>query len=87
MNQLTIRGVRPELQRRINEIALKKGLSLNKAAIYLLEKGAGICSDAVAPGRVGEALDEFFGVWSEEDEAEFLESIKACEQVDEAFWE
>ena len=38
-------------------------------------------------GAVGSSLDEFFGVWTEEEEKEFLESIEDCERIDPEMWE
>ena len=63
-----------------------KGLSLNKAALYLFRKGAGLNQPSQNADVVGAALDEFIGCWSEKEEAQFLRSIKACEQLDEDFW-
>jgi len=52
---------------------------LNRAALLLLRRGAGLEATANADGAIGNALDSFVGVWTEEDEREFLESIKALE--------
>lgn len=38
-SQLTIHGFDTDLRRQMLEIARKNGISLNKAAIYLLRKG------------------------------------------------
>ncbi len=35
---------------------------------------------------IGDGLDEFIGVWSKEEEQEFLDSIQIFEQIDESFW-
>ena len=35
---------------------------------------------------IGNSLDAYIGVWSAEEEAEFLESIEVFEQIDESFW-
>ena len=86
MNQLTIRGFDAELQRRLQTIAQEKGISLNKAALYLLRKGAGLNEASANANSIGDALDEFIGCWSEKEENQFLQSIKTCEQIDEDFW-
>jgi antitoxin (DNA-binding transcriptional repressor) of toxin-antitoxin stability system len=36
---------------------------------------------------VGHGLDRFVGTWSEEQEAELLQSVAVFEHVDESFWE
>ena len=86
MNQLTIRGFNPELQRRMQALAQEKNISLNKAALYFLHKGADLEQPAQNSQVVGDSLDSFIGSWSAQDEAEFLQSIQDCEQVDDAFW-
>jgi antitoxin (DNA-binding transcriptional repressor) of toxin-antitoxin stability system len=39
-----------------------------------------------ASGKVGHTLDDFFGTWTAEEEAEVLASIEIFERVDESFW-
>lgn len=84
-SQLTLRGLDRRLQREIRELARREGLSLNKAAVRLLEKGAGIRPPA-GIDTIGNSLDHLIGTWSEGDAEEFLESIESCEQVDEELW-
>jgi hypothetical protein len=86
MNQLTIRGFDAELQQRLESIAQEKGISLNKAALHLLRKGAELNETSKNTHIIGAALDEFIGSWSAKEETQFLQSIKACEQIDEDFW-
>ena len=76
MNQLTIRGFDAELKQHLQMIAQEKCISLNKAAIYLLRKGAGLNDTSKNSNVIGDALDEFIGCWSEEEEVEFSQSIK-----------
>jgi hypothetical protein len=86
MKQLTIRGFDEELEERLERLARERGISLNKAALLLMRRGAGVGGE-VAPERVvGDALDEFIGQWTEEEERRFLESIDVLEQVDESLW-
>ncbi len=86
MNQLSIRGLDKELARRLREVARERDISLNKAAILLLRKGAGLDTTNRDTNVVGESLDELIGCWTAEDEEEFLRSIGAFEQIDEALW-
>src|SRR5215468_7147493 len=63
--QITLRGLRPELAQRIQQLALEEHLSLNKAALKVLAKGAGL-----TVGRktvIGQDLDHLFGTWKESD--------------------
>ena len=87
MNQLTIRGFDEELRERLEKLAHERGISLNKAALLLLRRGAGLGSPGRSPNVVGDALDEFVGSWTLEEEQRFLESIDLLEQVDESLWQ
>jgi hypothetical protein len=74
------------LERRLKEIAKREGVSLNKAALMLLKKGAGLNETRSSDTVIGSALDRFMGRWSEDDERRLIESISSCEAVDEALW-
>jgi hypothetical protein len=86
MDQLSLRGFDKELERRLKEIARREGVSLNKAALMLLKKGAGLDETGPSSTAIGSALDRFIGRWSENDEKRLIESIASCEAVDEALW-
>jgi hypothetical protein len=38
------------------------------------------------PGVIGNALDRYIGIWSEEEAAEFLKAIEVFEEIDESMW-
>jgi hypothetical protein len=86
MDHLSLRGFDKELERRIRELARREGVSLNKAALLLLRRGAGLVESSQSSAAVGDALDRFIGGWSAADERRLLDSIAACETVDEAIW-
>ena len=86
MNQLSIRGFDKELERRIREVAKKRHLSLNKAAILLLRRGAGLDEAHQSTGIVGDSLNEHIGSWTTADEAELLANTEAFERIDEGLW-
>jgi len=86
MDQLSLRGVDKELERRLKEIARREGVSLNKAALMLMKKGAGLNEAGSSGTVIGSGLDRFIGRWSEKDEKRLLDSIASCEAVDEALW-
>lgn len=83
--QITLRGIDPALERRIRQVADEEGLSLNKAALRILRRGAGVGEEG-ARHRIGDRLDAFFGTWTAAEAREFLESIESCEQIESAFW-
>lgn len=86
MDQLSLRGFDKELARRIRELARREHVSLNKAALLLMRRGAGLVDPAPSPATVGDALDTFIGRWSGADEQRVLDSIAPFEIVDEALW-
>jgi hypothetical protein len=64
---LSLRGFDPELEKEIREIARKQGISLNRAAICLLRKGAGLAESDKTKDVVGNSLDHLIGEWSEKE--------------------
>jgi len=86
MKQLSIRGFDKELERRLREVARERDISLNKAAVLLLRRGAGLDQTSWITNVVGDSLDELIGCWTREDEKDFLKSIEVFEQIDETLW-
>jgi hypothetical protein len=83
--QLTLRGLPPRLERSLRDLAQREGISLNKAALRLLEKGAGLGERH--DDRIGHSFDHLIGTWSEAQGEAFLESIQSCDQVDPELWD
>lgn len=86
MRQLSLRGFGKELEKRIRDLAQKEKISLNKAALKLMRRGAGTAESSEGAANVGDALDSFIGRWTEQDERRLLDSIAPCEAVDPALW-
>ena len=86
MHQLSIRGFDKELERRIRALARREKISLNKAALALMRRGAGVVDSPDAAVTVGDALDSFVGRWSARDEQRLLDSIAACQAADPDMW-
>ena len=85
MKQLTVRGFDKEVERRIREVAQRQGISLNRAALLLLRKGAGLGEEGRGD-TVGKALDHLIGGWSEEQAQEMLKALQVFEQIDPDLW-
>jgi len=85
-SQITLRGLDPRVVREIRELSRRERISLNKAALRLLEKGAGVGA-ARDVDRIGRSFDRFIGTWTEREAEELLESIRACEQIDAELWD
>ncbi len=86
MKQLTIRGLGDELARAIRRLANRDGTSLNRAAVKLLRRGAGL-TDGQGPDTVGSSLDHLIGTWSSAEAAEIERALRHFETIDEAMWE
>jgi len=84
MTQITIRGLDPEVERRIRHIAQESGKSLNRVIQDMMYKATGLNSKAKKPAA--DSLRALAGGWSEKDALEFYESIKSCEQIDAEMW-
>ena len=86
MTQLTVRGFDKELERRLRETARRQGVSLNRAALHLLRKGAGLGEPAERANVVGDALDHLGGTWSEIEAQELQRAVGVFEEVDRELW-
>lgn len=86
MKQLTVRNLDPELERRLREVARRRDTSMNKAALYLMRRGAGLHGGDGQPPTAGAALGEFRGTWTEADERAVLDAVADLERMDSEFW-
>lgn len=64
----------PLLEKEIRNYASRENLPLEEASIRMLRCAAGLEPTEGSP--IGNALDAFFGCWTEEEEAEFLKAIE-----------
>ena len=87
MTQLTIRFRDADLERRVREEAQRRDTSLNKAALALMRRGAGMSGPGERPLTIGNALDRFFGSWSAEEERTVLEAVAELDRADDPFWQ
>lgn len=86
MNQLTIRGFDDELAERIRALARREGISLNRAVLRLLRRGAGLGDGSAGPDTVGDSLDHLIGTWTAAEAVEMGRALEDLSQVDEAMW-
>ena len=86
MNQLTIRGFDEQLQRQIQQLASREGISLNRAVLKLLRLSTGIGDEANRLDTVGNSLDHLIGTWTAEEMAEMEPALEDLSQIDEAMW-
>lgn len=79
---------------RLSDEARSEGLAsveewLQKMAATLPGRSRGqsaSTSQVSKEGRIGHALDEFVGDWSEAEKQEFLGAVAVFEQIDESLW-
>ena len=86
MKQLTVRGFDDELSDAIRGLARREGISLNKAALRLLRKGAGLAHGSEGRAKVGSSLDHLIRVWTPEEADELDAALKQFDKIDEELW-
>jgi hypothetical protein len=77
---VSLRNMPPEVEQEIQDISRREGISLNKAAIRLLE------TSLRKPARNSD-FDEFCGAWSKEEADQFDAALREMRQVDPTDWE
>jgi hypothetical protein len=86
MKQMTIRGIPEEVEKVVKKEAERKGLSLNRAFISVLERAATGKSPDKKKRVLHHDLDHLAGLWSREESAAFENSLKGQRKVDEELW-
>lgn len=86
MTQLTVRGFDPELERALRNLARRKGISLNRAALELMRRGSGLAAGSRTEECVGSSLDHLVGTWGDDEAEQILRVIESCSQIDEDLW-
>lgn len=84
MSTLTLRALSPELLRVLEATAQEQRTSLTRAAISLLEKGAGLTPQPRVQRQ--HHLDRFAGVWSAQEAAEFDAALAEQRKIDPEIW-
>ncbi len=86
MKQLTIRGFDDELTGRIRQLARREGISLNRAVLTLLRRGAGLGKPDDDPETVGDSLNHLIGTWTAEEATEMDRALGDFSHIDEDMW-
>ncbi|MCY3621610.1 MAG: hypothetical protein OXH68_07845 [Gammaproteobacteria bacterium] len=84
MNQLTIRGFDDELVDYIRNLARREGISLNRAVMRLVRRGANL--DEPDADVVGSSLDHLMGTWTVEEADAIDLALQDFSRIDEAMW-
>jgi hypothetical protein len=83
MKSITVHGIDKGTEKLINQRAKSAGTSVNKIVKELLAKALGLDKDR--PDHRDEFID-LFGVWTEDDERQFLEAVQDLEAVHPEDW-
>ena len=86
MKHLTVGGFDDELTRRIPQLASREGISLNRAALRLLRRGAGLGEPDGGPDIVGASLHHLIGTWTAEEAADMDRALGDFSHIDEDIW-
>jgi len=76
---ISLRNLSPEVERTIQEMSRREGISLNKATLRLLE------GSLRKPARNSD-FEEFCGAWSNEEADSFDASLREMRQIDPSDW-
>jgi hypothetical protein len=86
LKQITLRGIPVEIERMIKKEAERKGLSLNKAFISLVEKATGTKEKMQKRKSMHHDLDHLCGIWTKRDADEFTKNVEFQRTIDEGLW-
>ena len=86
MKQITLRGIPVDIERMIKREAERKGLSLNKAFISLLEKATGTKEKVQKRKFLHHDLDHLCGIWTKREGEGFTKTIEFQRSIDEDLW-
>lgn len=81
MHTMTIRNVSAELAAALDEEKRRRGLSLNRTVLALIEESLGVNGGIRSNG-----LGRLAGTWSEEEFRQFEDAVSAFGEVDPDIW-
>lgn len=85
MKTISLRGVEDETARKLKEEATERGTSVNTLILQLINAGIGIKAPAKKCHQYHD-LDQLSGTWTEEDSADFMNTISDFEHIDKELW-
>ena len=83
MKSISVHGIDEEIEKKIGERAKSEGKSVNRIVKELIAKALGL-GDKPPDNRA--MFEDLSGIWTEEEEQEFLASIADLEKTDEKDW-
>ena len=82
MRTMTIRNVSTELSAALEAERRRRGLSLNRTVLMLMQEALGVGAGACRSN----GLRRLAGSWSESDFREFEQAVAPLSEVDEEIW-
>jgi plasmid stability protein len=79
-SHLTVRNLPEELANALAREKQRRGTSLNKTVIDLLEQSLGVRSTR------SNGLRKLAGTWTANEQREFLDSIRCLDEIDQDLW-
>jgi plasmid stability protein len=81
MQQITIRGLDCEVEKKIRDIASSSKKSINQVIKDIIHKNFNKKESPAA------SLKQLAGGWNQKDAADFRAAIQPCEQIDDEMWQ
>lgn len=85
MKAVTIRGVEPEVAKRLKDAAARQGKSVNQLTLEIIKGGLGLQKEKTH-SREYDDLDDLFGNWSEAEFSEIQGRIDRERRIDPELW-
>jgi len=82
MSQVTIRGMEPEVEQQVRQLAKERHQSLNVVLNEIIRQNFNKGKRKPA----ADTLKSLAGGWSEQEASEFMKAIEPCEQIDAEMW-
>ena len=83
MKSLTVRGITPEIEKRLRQQAAERHTSLSRAALSLMEAGIG---SRPKEKKLHHDLDFLIGSWTKEEADDFDRRLKESRKPDPKDW-
>ncbi len=83
MSQITVRGLEPEIEQKIRQMAKDRHQSINCVLTEIIQQTLGTGKRRPA----ADTLKALAGGWSEQEASDFLNSIGSFDQIDEEMWQ
>ena len=84
MKPITVRGIPPDIEKKIRKEAQQKKLSMNKALLSILHKSVG--KPEKDKKILFHDLDHLSGIWKKEEAEVFAKTLASQRTVDEDLW-